>query len=644
MEGDVVMVRLGADEGEMEANEAEEQGSSYVELKPSTTLLVPLELMEGQDSLVDTSQLALPGLHQTIVPDDPMSESHSSFSLMLDVDEEADKNAEMPLIPNDLQFSDPPILSPAMEPCDENLAKSEVILLDTDDQVALLSGETFEEEQRNDMDVLGGLHVDGELVNPADQFDLQAQTTEANHESEDVIKQVDAELEMLAEDQEPAGLLVSGPSPVRDLLAVVAYSMAETNAVEEETGVEEDRATTAENLEEPEENGPVNTEAEIACSTEMETAVEEKPQDNKVSAETEEENHEAIKTETETKRSEKEEEEKHQDVEEEKAGSDHQVEDQPLPEAPSSQRKKKAPSTPTRRTTRAKAVSFISPLPEEAEEPKEGEKIVEAETSIVVPASPSRTPRKTKQNKEINVQATPRRSARRAQQEQQKEEAGELVEAKDHDATVASTSKASSPARRVSQRTTSRSSRSSSQEVSTAAEVESKEDEVTDTKSSRRTTSKTSTPAKRRTTQASTPRRSRRILSSSEVVPTVLEEKEEEEVFASPARRNSRRTNTEPSEEQEEEKKQPVSSPSRNTRQSNQNTLNIYPQVRIEKCRTVNKLCLISCKLSNTKLHVASGWFCGFLFKYLKHSLTSPYHFQFHSLHPLCIVVFHITY
>lgn len=581
MEGDVVMVRLGADEGAMEANEAEEQGSSYVELKPSTTLLVPLELMEGQDSLVDSSQLALPGLHQTIAPDDPMSESHSSFSLMLDVDEESAKNAEMPLMPNDLQFSDPPILSPAMEPSDESLAKSEVILLDTDDQDALLSGETFEEEQRNDMDMLGGVHVDGELVNPADQFDLQAQTTEANHEPEDAIEQVDAELEMLAEDGEPAGLLVSGPSPVRDLLAVVAYSMAEKNAVEEETGVEEDRATTAENLEEPEENGPVNTEAEIACSTEMETAVEEKPQDNKVSAETEEENHETIKTETETKRREKEEEEKHQDVEEEKAGSDDRVEGQPLPEAPSSQRTKKAPSTPTRRTTRAKAVSFISPLPE-AEEPKEDEKIVEAETSIVVPASPSRTPRKTKQNKEVNVQATPRRSARRAQQEQHTEEAGELVEAKDHDATVASTSKASSPARRVSQRTTStRSSRSSSQEVSTAAEVESKEDEVTDAKSSRRTTSKTSTPAKRRTAQANTPRRSRRILSSSEVVPTVLEEKEEGEVFASPARRNSRRTNTEPSEEQQEEKKQPVSSPSRNTRQSSRNTLNVYPQVRI---------------------------------------------------------------
>lgn len=574
MEGDVVMVRLGADEGAMEANEAEEQGSSYVELKPSTTLLVPLELMEGQDSLEDSSQLVLPGLHQAIVPDDPMSECHSGFSLMLDVDEGADKNAEMPLMPNDLQFSDPPIMSAAMEPSDDSLAKSEVILLDTDDQDALLSGETFEEEQRNDMDMLGGVHVDGELVNPADQFDLQAQTTDANHEPEDAIKQVDAELEMLAEDREPAGFLVSGPSPVRDLLAVVTYSMAEKNAVEEETGVEEGRATTAENLEEPEENGPVNTEGEIACSTEMETAVEEKPQDNQVSAETEEENHETIKTETETRRREKEG-EKHQDVEEEKAGSDKQVESQTLPEAPSSQRKKKAPSTPTRRTTRAKAVSFISPLPEDAEEPKEDEKIVEAETSIVVPASPSRTPRKTRQNKEINVQATPRRSARRAQQEQHKEDAGELVEAEDRD-----TSKALSPARRVSQRTTSmRSNRSSSQEMSTAAEVASKEDEVTDTKSSQRTTSETSTPAKRRTTQANTPRRSRRILSSSEVVPTVLEEKEEEEVFASPARRNSRRTNTEPS--VEEEKKQPVSSPSRNTRQSSRNTLNVYPQVRI---------------------------------------------------------------
>lgn len=598
MEGDVVMVRLGADEGGMEADVAEQQGSSYVELKPSTTLLVPLELMEEQDGLVDSSQLSLPELHQTIMPDNPGSENHSSFSLMLDVDEGVNEDADMPPMMNDLQFPDPPTLSPAVEASDEPVAKPEVILLDTDDQDPLLSGEASEEEQRKEMEILGGVHVDGALVNLADQADLQTQNPEANHEPEDAKEQVDLEFVMMAEDQEPAGLLVSGPSPVGELPAVVTDSMAEKDAVEEEMGVEEDKSTHAEDQEEPEENGPVNIDIEIACSTEMETVVEEKPQDNKASAETEEENNEEIKMETETERRGQGKLKEHEDVEEEKPGSDSQVEEQPVPETPSSQ--KKAPSTPTRRTTRAKTVTFIPPLPEEAEEPQEDEKVVEAETSTLVPASPRRTPRKSKQNKEVVQASTPRRSTRKAQQEPPKDEVEELVEAMDHDAAAAPTSKASSPARRrVSQRATStRSSQSGSQEVSAATEVEIKagqEDEVTDTKPSRRTSSKTPTPAKRRTTQGNTPRRSsRRTVSSSEAVPTPLEilkeGKEQDEVFASPVRRNSRKTKTEPSEtqpaplEEEEDKTQQVSSPSRMTRQSNRNTLNVYPQVRIHKC------------------------------------------------------------
>ncbi|XP_041794919.1 protein ELYS isoform X2 [Chelmon rostratus] len=595
MEGEVVMVRLGADEGGMEADEAEEQGSSYMELKPSTTLLVPLELMEGQDGLVDSSQLGLPELPQTVVSDDPRSESHSGFSLMLDMDEDGDKDANTLPMENDLQFSDPPTLSPAEEASNELLARPEVILLGTGDPDPLLCGEAPEEDQRNEMDILDGVNVDGltesELVKLAD---LQTENTECIHEPEEVKEQMDAELLMLAQDQEPEGLLVSGPTPIEDLPAVEDDKDSVSVKVADEMGEEEDKPTPVEDQEEPEENGPVNIDTEIVPSPETAPVVEEKQQDNKDSAETEEENVKEIRMEKETKRRTRGSSRKHQDAEEEKPVSNSQPEVQPVPETPTSQRKKKAPSTPTRRTTRGRTVTFISPLLEEAEEPQEDGKVEDEEASILVPASPSRTPRKSKKNKEVEVQAsTPRRSTRRTRSEPPKEEEEEA--AMDNETTVASTSKASSPARRrVSQRpTSSRTSRSGSEEGSAAAEVEIKEeqeDEVKDTKTSRQTSTKTPTPAKRRTTQGNTPRRSsRRTLNSIDVAPSPLEslkeEKEQEEVFASPVKRNSRRTKTERpetqttlQEEEEENKNQQVSRPGRTTRQSNRITLNVYPQ------------------------------------------------------------------
>lgn len=585
MEGDVVMVRLGADEGRVEADEAEEHGSSYMGLKPSATLLVPLELMERQDTMVDGSQLCISELHPTIVPDEVCvslsSETHSSFSLMLDMDGEAYKDAELPPTKDDLQFSDPP----AVQTGDEPMAKPEVILSDIDDQDALLTVEPFEEEERKDCNMLDGVNVDGLTesahVTLVDQTDLQMQNTEVILESEDDKEQVDAELVMLAEDQEPARLLASGLSPVEHLAVVT-----EQNAVEEDQ-------------EEPEENGPFNIDTDIAHITEMETILDDKQLDHKAT-ETGEGDNEETETNTETKSSGNETSRQHKEAEEDEPVSNSQTGEQPSLETPSSQRKRTAPSTPTRRTTRGRMVSFISPLPEEAEEPQEDGKVVEVETSTVVPASPGRTPRKGKQ--EVKVRAsTPRRSARKAQQEAPKDEVDELVEATDQDATLPSTSKATSPARRrVSQRATStRSSQSSSRDVSPPTEVEVKveqEDEVTDTKASQQTSSKTPTPAKRRTAQGHTPRRSsRRTPSSSEVLPSQLEilkeEKEQEEVLASTVRSNPRKTKTGPSEiqrvaleEEEEDKNNQVSSPGRTTRQSSRPALKMYPHVRSHKC------------------------------------------------------------
>ncbi|XP_075965904.1 uncharacterized protein ahctf1 isoform X2 [Anarhichas minor] len=909
MEGEVVMVRLGAHEEGMEADEDEEQGSSYLELKPSTTLLVPLELVEGQGGLVDSSQLGLPELQQTIVPDDPRSETHSGFSLMLDMDEDRDEEADTLPMENDLQSSNPPTLSPAVEAIDEFEANTEVIVLGTDDQDPPLSGEVSEVDQSKEMDTLDGIEVDGTTESElAKLADIQTENTGANHEAGYAEEQSDADLVtlvevhepaglsvsgptpvgevpavmlaedheleglslsgpnpvgelqavmladdhepeglslsgpspvgelqavMLADDHEPEGLSLSGPSPVGELQAVMLAddhepeglslsgpsavgelqadmladdheperfsvsgpttegevpavmlagdqepeglspsrpnlegelpaamladhqepeglspsepnseeelpavmlagnqepeglspsepnseeelpavmltgdqepeglspsepnpeeelpavmlagnqepeglspsepnseeelpavmltgdqepeglspsepnpeeelpavmlagnqepeglspsepnseeelpavmlagdqehevlsvsgptpvgelpavmddkdASAEKDAAEEEkTGEEEDKPTPVVDEEEPEENGNDNMDADITPSTETATVVEEKQQDHKALAETEDDNGEEIKMEIETRGRTRG--RQSNDVKEEKPVKQvSQTEVQPVPETPTSQRKKKAPFTPTRRITRGRTVSFISPLPEEAEESDEDGKVEEEETSTLLPASPSRTLRKRKPNIETKVQASPpRRSTRKAQIEPPNNKVEEGY-ATDNDTTVASTSKASSPARRRgSQRATS--TRTSQR---TQSEDDEEEAEVKDTKVSRRTSSKTPTPAKRRTTQGNTPRRSsRRTLSSSEVVTTpfeILEDEEDQvEVFASPIKRNSSKSRTEPSEPsllEEEESKKP-SSPGRATRQSNRITLNVYPQ------------------------------------------------------------------
>lgn len=567
-----MMVRLGADEAGMEPVEAEEQRSSYLELKPSTTLLVPLELMEGQESLVGCSQLALHELHQTIVPDEPNSETHSDFSLILGVNEEDNEAADAKQMKNDVFFSDPPTLSleAEAEASIEPLAKPEVILLEAEYQDALLFGGAYEEEQRKEL--LDGVNEDGTTL---ELDDLQTENTEENHEPEDAKEQGDT----VSVGQDPAGLLVLEASPEGKFPAFVADS------VQEEMGAEQDKTTTVEDQDKPEENGPVDIDTETGPSTEVDAVMQQ--QDLKIAV-TEEENHDDARTES--PRSLK-------VVEKEKPASNSQKEEQPESETHSIQREKVTPSTPTRRMTRAKAVTVISPVPEAVEEPQEDGKPMEPETSTVAPALPSCTPKK-RQDKEVAVQtSTLRRSTRKVQKEPPKDESVEPAEAEDHSTTVRSTSKSSSPARRrVSQRALSNLfSGSAGQEAPTVAEDETTaghEEGVANSKASRQTSAKTPTATKRRTAQSSSPRRSsRRTLSSHEDAPIPLEvlkeETEQVEVFTSPIKRTSRRTKTEPLEvqpalpEEEEDQKQQVSSHGRKTRQSSRHTLNAHPKVRI---------------------------------------------------------------
>lgn len=569
MEGSVVMVTLGAEGGVETVDEGQE--ASYMELKPSTTLLVPMELMEGHEGLVGCSQLGQPELQQVAVQDEPPSETQGSFSLMLDVDDEV-KEAEMPPLNDDLELSASPTVSPAVKDDAEPVAQLEVILLSKDAQDAPVLGEEQEQEQREETDIVDRADVE--------RTSADVQNTDANHQPEDDQATLEAGL---MEDKEPAGLLMPGASPEQELPEDVIESVAVDE--EERRGADETEAS----QKEPEESGIVEILADVGSVSEVEAAASAAVEKDDHKAETEEDS-EGMKTDTEPKKSaggpRK---QKHVKEEEDEAAAVRQVVEEPVEEAPASQRKKSVPSTPTRRTTRGKSVTFISPLTEEKEELQEDENLVEARSTRAA-ASPRRTPRKSQQNKEPAV--TPRRSTRRARLEAPEDEP---VGVADRDAADA-TSKSSSPGRRrVSQRTGStRTSQSGDEAASSAAEMGVSEDDGAGAMAFRRSSSKTPTPSKRRTAQSSTPRRSsRRILGSTDVVSIPLEivkeENEREDVFTPPGKHTTKRWKDEAAEVQpvllevKEERKEQASSPGRTTRRSSRNTGAVYTQVRTQE-------------------------------------------------------------
>ncbi|MEQ2164625.1 hypothetical protein GOODEAATRI_008531 [Goodea atripinnis] len=566
IESEVVMVRLGGHDGGMDPDTA--QRSPYMELKPSTTLLVPFEFMEGQQDLVDGAHFALPELQPSVVGDEQQPETHTGFTLMLDTDE--DGVTEALAAGNDLQMSE--LLAQPQIQSENLLDKCDVITLDTDN-----IEEAAQEEERKEIENLdqNDVYVVGEEEPGNDQADLQTEFTAAKQD--DSAEQKDLKLEeirIFSEDEESAAVSVPG-----EPLAADTDSTAKTEAVEEEVS-EEDKTMPAEEVQLPEGNGSVDTEME-----KTESAVEDKKHDHITSSETE-------------ARSEEETEEKprrilrHRNVKEELGeqvvSSDSQTEKQTV-----ASHRKKAPSTPTRRMTRGRNVTFISPLPEAADEREQDGNAEFDKQSIAVPATATRTSRK---GKPLQT-ATPRRSTRKTQPELSKEEA----EGMDNEISLASTSKTPSPGRR-SQRATA--TRTSIKDKSLTTEVEikedSQEDEVVKTTRSRRTSSKTPTPSKRSTTQTGTPRRSsRKTVNTSEVEPTPLEavkEENKEVPVVPPVKRSSRKMRPEvlPAVFEEDEKKQQLSSPGRTTRQF---SLNVYPQVeRTRKKSTKPSVEQVSCQ------------------------------------------------
>ncbi|XP_041837533.1 protein ELYS isoform X2 [Melanotaenia boesemani] len=708
MEGEVVMVRLGTEDGGMGLDEDAEQESSYMELKPSTTLLVPLELVEGQHSLADGAQLCLPELQQAVTSD-LQSEDPHGFSLMLDLDEDGLRKAHTLPDENNLQLPAPSLQSQVVDVSEEFLAKADIIPLSTDDQNTSLSGEALQEDERKEMESLDE-NIDRSKKEELAKLetDLQTEYTAAEQETEDATEQKDAELETLPDEHESAALSVSVltsagelPPAQKDDNSVAKKEIVdeemrkkekpeEQELPQEQVGPEEleelekqqkpeelqeieeqqkpqelqkseelqepeelekpeelqkleqqkpeelqelkeqqrfedlqehEELEKSEELQElekpeelqepkevekpedlqelekpeelqvpgkpqkPEEKISVAINPEIALSEEMEPAVETEQQDLRESEKTEAKSEEATE---ETARQEDDEEK----PVEQALCSHSQSAKHPVPQTPTSQRKK-APSTPTRRMTRGRTVKFISLTAEADDEPDVGG-IADTQGTLAG-ASPSRTSRNSKGVKDTKVQtSTPKRNTRRTHPDLPKDEVEE-VEAMENDTSVASISKASSPARRSRASATRSSQRhhSDSGETFTAALIEirdkeEQEDGVVEPKTGRQRASKTPTLSKSRTTQVTTARRSSRKMKSSTVEPTPLEmvseEKEQDESPVHPVKQSTRKTKTVLSEpipallEEEEDIKTQISIPVRTTRQSSQITLNLYPQ------------------------------------------------------------------
>uniref|UniRef100_A0A3B5LZ55 Uncharacterized protein n=1 Tax=Xiphophorus couchianus TaxID=32473 RepID=A0A3B5LZ55_9TELE len=536
IEGEVVMVRLDGDDVgmELDANtEPASSSSSYMELKPSTTLLVPFEFMEGQEGLVGAADLALPELQPGAAAEEQQPEIHTGFTLMLDTEEDGVKEAEA-AVENDLHPSELP--EPQKEAPSEGEGTATENLDQNDDR-------GLEEEELGDS-----------------QIDLQTESTAEKQETEDSaeIKAAKVEEIRLSEDQEAPSLSVpeEPPAAVND-----ADSAERIEAVE---GI----PIPTEEVQLPEGNGSVPTEIE-----KTEPAVEDKKLERTTSSDTEVGQEE--ETEEKPRRQ-----LRHKNVAEEPLENIVCSESQTAKQTPASQGKK-APSTPSRRMTRGrKEETFISP---EAVSEQEHDGNTElTKTSNDVPRSPRR-------GKPLQI-VTPRRSTRKSQPVIPKE----APENMDYEIPMASTSKRASPGRR-SQRAAA--IRTSSEEVSAAADVEikedSQEDKAVETIRGRRNSNKTQTPSKLRMTQASTPRRSSRKTSNTneeELTPVTVQEEP-----VSPLKCSGKQIRPQmlpvvfeedEGEQKEEEKKQQLSHPGRTTRQSSRITITVYPQVRVQPSST----------------------------------------------------------
>lgn len=615
--GEVVMVQVGTD-GEMDQDEEEDPEASYVELKPSTTLLVPLELVEGQNTLMNAAEPEPNEIFKTAVPNDLKTESQSSFSLTLDLEEDGDKEPE----PNENDLLSTGVLQfEVKESTEEPVTIPEVEVVENV-QTELPHTKILEESGEKDLEypkVDTPVELDEEEPNEETISEkiLENQITErAEQEAQD---NKDEQVEHEETEIQTEHQTLQVPEPVEELSDMGDKKEIQITTLTDDV-VKENEAEPCDKPTEPEE--PLkeyslmsNTDDIQAALTEQEGLVSvDAPKDKEKEMETREEEMETREEKTDTVEEDENTNKRRNNSKKEdpvvavEVQVDAAQEDQPVLKTPSSGRKTKALYTPTLRTTRAsRTVTFISPVPEETLDTGEGKnepEVVKADEQEAVntfATSPSRSTRRRKQVKE-NMISTPRRGTRRTKAEpepklesesepeskpEEKVDKAEIVS----DNTVSSTTRTLSPGRRrASQRTSTRTSKQSSSEeveVSTESEVM-QEAAVTDVVA--KSSGRGKTPSKRKAAQSTTPRRSsRRTGNISEVSQPleILEEVEEQEdqVSATPAKHISKKSKAEPIQpapvEEENDREHLTPSPARRTRQSSRITLSVYPQVKL---------------------------------------------------------------
>ncbi|CAL8351775.1 unnamed protein product [Merluccius merluccius] len=535
-DGEVVMVRLGGLGGGDEVGD----GSSFTELKPSTTLLVPLELVEGHGhSLVDGAQLGLTVFGKESESNSPTSGAHSSFSLMLemeDVDPEADtlpmENHQQALqlavqgITDQLVAPPEAILQDINEPeMHDSRSEEPLDLLVAEDPVVKAADPVVEAEDP----VVEAADPAGEAEDPVvEAADPAGEAEDPVVEAEDSVVKAAEDAVMEAEED---AVMEAEEDPVVEAKEDPVMEAKEDPVMEAEVDpvveAEVDPVVEAEvdPVVEAEEDPVVEAEEDPVVEAEEDPVVEA-DEDPVVEA----------------------------DEDPVVFSSDDPLDLEPNEKPPiTTSQKLKAPSTPTRRATRGrKTVTFTSSPQDEAEDtrPEEEE---EEEKDLGEFAAPRRGTRARRQSQNIQLPAnTPRRSTRKTQarssyeedqgeeEEEEEEEEMDKEEPMNNEPSVPRTTRSTPAKRRTPQKASpsraGRRTRSSAME-----EVENEPEEAMNNMHDEESRSMVPTPAKRQTRQSATPRRASRRTSSmsEETVEEETEQVEEEQGSVTAAARKA---------------------------------------------------------------------------------------------------------
>ncbi|KAJ3593601.1 hypothetical protein NHX12_005935 [Muraenolepis orangiensis] len=408
-DGEVVLLRL---------DETMNDGSGFTELKPST-LLVPLELVEGHGhSLVDAAQLNLTVLGNENEKDYPTSGSRSTFSLMLEMEEDVDPEADtlpldnLQLAPVEEEEEEEAAPEPveeeeaAPEPVEEEEAAPEPPVVEeeaapVEEEEEEAATEPLEEEATEPLEEAATEPLEEEATEPLEEAATEPLEEAATEPLEEAATEPleEAATEPLEEAAatEPLEEAAAATEPLEEAAATEPLEEEATEPLEEAATEPLEEAATeplgeaateplGEEATEPlgeEATEPLEEEATEPLEEEATEPLEEEATEPLEEADSEDQQQTKPEEDAEERRG-----EFHKLQEESKrrtrtrASENHGDKDShvrqvfssqdPLDPEPSSekatdsQKESKAPSTPTRKATRGRRVTFTSSTPEKA--------------------------------------------------------------------------------------------------------------------------------------------------------------------------------------------------------------------------------------------------------------------------------------